>query len=207
MHILLTDVLTCPRCGPELGLILLADRIENRRVLEGWLGCANCRERFRVEHGFADLRFGALQPDVHGAEPSTAADALKIAALLGITEGSGLVLISGSGAAHAAVIADLIPGLEMVAVWAPLAAEPERAGISRLAAAHVLPIRSASMRGVALTEPPAAADIAEAARVTAPRSRVVVTSSAADVAEQLTQHGLRILAQDESTTVAERGSF
>lgn len=207
MHILLTDVLTCPRCGPDFGLILLADKIENRRVLEGWLGCANCRERFRVEHGFADLRFGALESHVHGSESSVAADAIKITALLGVTEGPGLVLVTGPGAAHAGVIADLIPGLEMIAAWAPLAAEPERAGVSRLASAHMLPIRSASMRGVALTAPPAAAEIAEAARVVAARARVVVASGAADVAEQLTQHGLRVLARDESTIVAERVSL
>jgi uncharacterized protein YbaR (Trm112 family) len=207
MHILLTDVLTCPRCGPEFGLILLADRIENRRVLEGWLGCANCRERFRVEQGFADLRFGALDPHVHGEESSSAADALKIAALFGITEGPGLLLMTGPGAAHAAVIADLIPGLEIIAVWAPLAAEPERAGISRLTAAHVLPIRNASMRGVALTAPRTDAEIVEAARVVAYRARVVIASGTSQVAEQLTQHGLRVLAQDESTTVAERVSF
>jgi uncharacterized protein YbaR (Trm112 family) len=207
MHILLTDVLTCPRCGPEFGLILLADRIANRRVLEGWLGCANCRERFRIEHGFADLRFDALEPQVHGSDSSAAADAMKIAALLGVTEGPGLVLVTGPGAAHAGVIADLIPGLEMIAAWAPLAAEPERAGVSRLAAARGLPIRSASMRGVALTAAPADAELAEAARVLAPRARVVVASGATEVAEQLTERGLRILAQDESTTVAERVSF
>ena len=43
MHILLTDTLTCPRCGPDFGLILLAERIEGRRVMDGHLGCANCR--------------------------------------------------------------------------------------------------------------------------------------------------------------------
>jgi hypothetical protein len=132
---------------------------------------------------------------------------MKIAALLGVTEGPGLVLVTGPGAAHAGVIADLIPGLEMIAAWAPLAAEPERAGVSRLAAARGLPIRSASMRGVALTAAPADAELAEAARVLAPRARVVVASGATEVAEQLTERGLRILAQDESTTVAERVSF
>ena len=46
MHILLTDVVTCPRCGPEFGLILLADRFEERRVMQGRLGCPNCREEY-----------------------------------------------------------------------------------------------------------------------------------------------------------------
>ena len=32
MHILLTDALTCPRCGPDFGLIVLAEGVEDRRV-------------------------------------------------------------------------------------------------------------------------------------------------------------------------------
>lgn len=51
MHLLLTDILSCPRCGPEFGLILLADRIEARRVLAGILGCANCRSKYPIREG------------------------------------------------------------------------------------------------------------------------------------------------------------
>ena len=51
MHILLTDALTCPRCGPEHGLILLADAIEERRVVSGKLGCPNCRTTFPIAGG------------------------------------------------------------------------------------------------------------------------------------------------------------
>ena len=56
MHIVLTDVLTCPRCGPSFPLILLANRVENRRVLDGVLGCANCREKYPVQDGLGKLR-------------------------------------------------------------------------------------------------------------------------------------------------------
>ena len=56
MHLLLTDRLTCPRCGPEFGLILLADKLVDRVVHSGVLGCPNCRDAFQVEDGFADLR-------------------------------------------------------------------------------------------------------------------------------------------------------
>lgn len=73
MHILLTDILSCPRCGPEFGLILLADRIEARRVLAGTLGCANCRSKYAIRDGVADLRAapsagaeaGAQTPEEH----------------------------------------------------------------------------------------------------------------------------------------------
>ena len=54
MYILLTDALTCPRCGPEFGLLVLADRMEERRVIEGRLGCANCRSAFPIRDAAAD---------------------------------------------------------------------------------------------------------------------------------------------------------
>ena len=60
MHLLLTDRLTCPRCGPSFGLILLADRMNDRRVVDGVLGCPNCRDGFPVRDGFGDLRAGWL---------------------------------------------------------------------------------------------------------------------------------------------------
>jgi uncharacterized protein YbaR (Trm112 family) len=207
LHVLLTDVLTCPRCGPDWPLILLAEDVEDRRVLAGWLGCANCRERFRVEGGFGDVRYGAggSQPAVTASE--SAAEAMRIAALLGVTEGSGLVLVVGAGAVNAGAIADLVPGLEVVAAWAPLATRLEREGVSRLGIAGTLPMRSASMRGVALTDASSEALIEEAARVVAPRARVIVFNGGTHIGERLERAGLRVLAQDEHATVAARAAL
>ena len=106
MHILLTDVVVCPRCGPEFGLILLADRIVERRVLEGRLGCPNCREQYEVSGGRLDLstpgtvRGAAGSPDASDpavSELETVPDpGVRIAALLGVTHGPAYVLLAGS---------------------------------------------------------------------------------------------------------------
>ena len=56
MELSLTDLVTCPRCGPTYGLILIPDEVRERRVVSGLLGCPNCRERYGVEAGVADLR-------------------------------------------------------------------------------------------------------------------------------------------------------
>ena len=64
MNIGLVDHLVCPRCGPPFGLVLLAHEVRDRRVSEGEFGCPNCRDRFPVEGGFADLR-----PPPRGAGP------------------------------------------------------------------------------------------------------------------------------------------
>ncbi len=84
MDLRLTDLLACPRCGPPHGLVLLADRVEDRRVLEGVLGCPNCRGRWTVRAGLADLRMpgeaaggapGEAPPAEGGAAEGGAADA------------------------------------------------------------------------------------------------------------------------------------
>src|SRR5438105_14131419 len=106
MLITLTDLLTCPVCGPEFGLVLLADRIENRRVLEGWLGCAECRERYRVRGGFVDFTAGegsSPGPAVEGGAEGEGGGrgggegegAIRIAALVGIREGPAFVVARG----------------------------------------------------------------------------------------------------------------
>jgi len=55
MHIQLTDILTCPVCGPQHGLILRADRIVERRVRDGALGCPHCRRQYEIRGSAAFL--------------------------------------------------------------------------------------------------------------------------------------------------------
>jgi hypothetical protein len=203
MHASLTDAITCPRCGPDYGLILLADKTDQRRIIDGSLGCANCRERFPVRAGFADLRFGAVQAADIAAEPSQE-ETMRLAGLLGVTEGPALVLIAGAGAVNARAYADLVAGIEVVAAWPPLINEPDQPGVSRFATAGNLPFRSGSMRGVALTDALTVGLIEEAARVAALRARVVVYDSAEGVREHMERARLRVIAQNDRATVAER---
>ena len=202
MHVLLTDSLTCPRCGEEYPLVLLANRVENRRVLDGWLGCPNCRERFAVQDGFGDLRFGETVDFLALAESSPEA-ALRLAAMLAVTEGPATVLLIGGPAAHASALSQMIPQLEAIAVHPALSVAPERAGVSRMAVSQKLPFRGRSMRGVALGEG-AAMLIEEAARVLTMRARLVVEAADDVLAERMTAAGLRIIAKDAQAIVAER---
>lgn len=205
MHASLTDAITCPRCGPGYGLILLADEVVDRRILDGSFGCANCRERFPVRAGFGDLRFGSAPAAPRPSDYRV--DAMRLAALLGITEGPALVLVAGVEAAQASALADLIEGIEVVAAWAPLEAEAERPGVSRFAISGNLPFRSASMRAVALTDPDTVRLVEDAARVAAPRARVVIYSADESIVQRVERSGLRIIAKDERTTVAQRVLF
>jgi uncharacterized protein YbaR (Trm112 family) len=209
MHILLTDILSCPRCGPEFGLVLLADRVEERRVLEGRLGCPNCREQYPVRGGELDARLStAAQTPMDRVGSSDAAvvgDAgagVRLAALLGLAEARGTVLVAGPGVALAAEVAALVPELEVVA----LAAEPggggEQPGVSRIAAGAGLPFRARTLRGVALTGGADPALLAEGVRVLQPGARLVVEGAPAGTVELLSSLGAEVMLEQEGTVVA-----
>ena len=207
MHILLTDILSCPRCGPEFGLVLLADRVEERRVFEGRLGCPNCREQYPVRGGVLDARVATDRVADAGASsnPAAADDpgaAVRLAALLGLADARGTVLVAGPGAALAAEVAALVPELEVVALAAAPAEGEERPGVSRVAAGAGLPFRSRTLQGVALTGGADPALLAEGVRVLQPGARLVVEGAPAGAAELLSGLGAQVMLEQEGTVVA-----
>ena len=200
MHILLTDILTCPRCGPEFGLILLADEVEERQVLAGGLGCSNCREMYRIEGGAVDLR------TVEGAEVAPAeADAetaMRLAALLGLAGAGGTVLVAGPGAELAPAVAALVPGLQVVAFTPRPVPGEVRPGVSRVAGGPGIPFRGGMLRGVALTGGAGEASLGEAIRVLAPGTRLVVDPAPDGAAEELRGLGAEVLLEQDGVVVA-----
>lgn len=211
MHLLLTDRLVCPRCGPPFGLILLAEEIRERRVLEGDLGCAHCSERYPVRDGFADLRLpprAAPSPSEKDPanEPLERDEAVRLGALMGVTEGPGALLVKGPSARYAGFLAELIERVEVVGVEPTLAGEPESEGVSRLAAGPVLPFYGGSFRALVLSGKTSVADIDEAVRVTAPRGRVVILDAPAGIRGRLQELGTKVLLEEGGVLVAERPS-
>ena len=209
---MLTDRLICPRCGPGFGLILLADSLENRRVIEGSLGCPNCRDRFPVEGGFGDFRppprsTGDQAPDI---EPPASPPAMEVAALLGLTGGPGNVALIGDLSGHATALAGLVPGVEFIGIAPGLRGWEEGEGVSRMTAGAFLPFSSGSLRGIGLFgdgEPPMAAGpslAGELARVVAPGGRIAVWGAVQEWVKTLSSEGLDVLASEESALVVMR---
>lgn len=211
MHLLLTDRLTCPRCGPAFGLILLAEGLSDRRVRQGTLGCPNCRDSFSIVDGFADLRApprGELESGLAGKElPGESADdeASRVIALLGIPRGPGTVALVGAAARFATRLVDAVDDLEAVAVDPDARAWPERPGVSRLASRPGLPFFDRTLRGAVVDGRLGRGMIWEAARVTARLSRVVVLHAPPETAGVLREAGLHVLAEEDETVVAARG--
>ena len=218
MHILLTDRLICPRCGPGFGLILIADRIENRRVIEGSLGCPNCRDRFPVEGGFGDLRPPprSTRDDAPDIEPPASPSAMEVAALLGLTDGPGSVALMGDMAGHSTALAGLVPGVEFIGIAPGLRGWEEAEGVSRLNAGASLPFSDGSLRGVGLLaegEPRMAGEpsitgepsiAGELARVVAPDGRIAVWGAVREWEKALRSEGLHVLASEGTALVVRR---
>jgi hypothetical protein len=201
MHILLTDILGCPRCGPQHGLILLADRLEERRVLDGWLGCANCREHFHIMNGALDLRVGLGSRDEAEMPPFRDEGAAWLAALMGLAGASGNVAIVGPGVQLAPGVAALVPDVEVVTLTEELLVGWEPQGVSRIAVSQHLPFRNGTLHALAFTGG-AEAPWAEALRVVAPGGRLVVEGGPDGTAEWLVRLGAEILLNQDGVIVA-----
>lgn len=168
------DHLVCPRCGPPFGLILLADEVRDRNVVEGTLGCPNCRDRYPVSDGFADLRSAPRKPLAPAAQ-SHAPAPMEIAAALGVTSGPAILVLVGSATRSSVGVADLVPESQIVSVGPPLGKGADR--VTQLVARPRLPFHDQAIRGLALDEADVSTWGGEAARVLVPGSRMVVFGS------------------------------
>jgi len=188
MYLLLTDILTCPRCGPQFGLILLAERIDDRRVLHGRLGCSNCREHYAVEDGFGVLgsgwTTGSREPDGEAA--------MRLAAMLGVTGGP------------AAALADIVPNLEVVAASDTAREWDERPGVSRIGVGGTLPFPARALRGIVLSGRAADVLLEQAAHALGALARLVLEDAPSNAAQRLESAGLEVLVQQGNTVVAVR---
>lgn len=212
MDVALSDLLTCPRCGPTYGLILLPDEVVGRRVVAGVLGCANCRERYPVRGGVADLRVGAADGDrVSDPDPDADPDvdpdvdpdaAVRLAALLDLAEGGGTVLLAGPGASRAAALSRLVSEVRVVVVGVG-AGGAGGGEVSVLRSDVGLPLRAGSLRGVSLTGV-RSEQVEEGARLLGAGGRLVLDPAPEGARSRVEAAGLRVLLEEGSVLVAGR---
>lgn len=142
MHIELTDHLRCPGDHPEAFVVLLPATMDGRDVIAGDLGCPVCGWSIHWDDRIPDFGGGTVST----ASPPFDADAL--AALLGVDGPGGWIALAGSLAGLAPALADLLPGVSVIAVNPPGAVSDDpRIQVLR---SGRWPIRRASMRGVAV---------------------------------------------------------
>jgi len=208
MHLFLTDRIICPRCGPGFGLILLAHEVRELRVLEGDLGCSNCRDKYPVRRGFGDLRspprtlLPSPDPEFE-TMPVDPEEVLSLGALLGVPEGPGTLLIKGPAARFAAGLSELIGGVEVVGLVSDLSGDQESEGVSRMVTQTRIPFFSGSFRGILLSGEVTDRDLDEAARVVVPSGRIVVLDPSPGTSRRVETLGLNVLLRAEGVLVVQ----
>jgi uncharacterized protein YbaR (Trm112 family) len=204
LHLILTDLLTCPRCGAGQGLIVLSQRMEDRRVLEGALGCAICETKYAVRNGLADLRADGASAAWESEPKEDTLDAYKIAALLGLTDGSGFALLLGASNEVARAVSQITSHVEMIVAGPALDGAVEQRGISRVRIGEEVPVRDGTMRGIAVLTDVAPSALAGLSRKLGFGARLVAQATLSN--SDLEAAGLRVFARDETLVVAARAS-
>lgn len=181
-------------------LIARADELDARHIVQGELGCPICEARYAIRDGVADFSDGVSPwaPSGPRAEDSedTQALAFRAAALLGLTDPGGVVVLAGDWSACADSLLDVVEGVQLLALDpAPVLRSGGALSLARISA--VLPLAAASARGIALDASHATPSLlAGAARALAPGGRLIAPASA-PVPEALQE-----LARDDEHWVA-----
>jgi hypothetical protein len=178
-------------------LIARADELVARHIVQGELGCPVCEARYAVRDGVADFSYGVSPQTAWGAAAQdTQALALRAAALLGLEDPGGLVVLAGEWSACADSLLDFVEGVQLLA-FDPAPALRSGGALSLALIPDVLPLAAASARGIALDAAHATPSLlAGAARALAPGGRLIAPASA------LVPETLQELARDDEHWVA-----
>jgi len=136
MFIELVDVLRCPNAHEETWLVLAAHRMKDRDVTDGTLGCPVCKAEFPIRDGIARFdqsngrRTQPFEPDE--------SEALRIAALLSLTDPRGYAILAGEAGSQAPRLRELTD-VQLLLIDPPADVAMGR-GISGLTANKALPM-------------------------------------------------------------------
>lgn len=182
-------------------LVARADELDARHIVRGELGCPICASRYPVWEGVVDFAAGSSRPrDV----PEEQGLALRAAALLGLTEPGGLVVLAGEWSACALELLEMTDGVQLLAL--DYAAGLESGGALSLAlVGDVLPLAAACAKGIALDASHATASLLEgAARALVPGGRLIAPARAPvpPTMSELARDDRHWLAARSATTVS-----
>ena len=194
MYIELVDALRCPVLHEETWLVASTTRMEARHIVTGTLGCPVCLAEYPIVDGVVDFR-GVRAVALPAAEPHAPNAAMRVAAMLDLTDATGFAVLLGQWGALANDLASFAE-TPLIAVDPPdgIVGSP---GVSVLRCDGGLPLASGAARAIAIDAHNAAR--AEAAvRVTRTKGRVMAPAALPMPA------GVRELARDEQLWVGER---
>ena len=181
------------RAHEDSWLVASADALVERHIVRGELGCPVCGTRYPVREGVVDFSSGSSAPRAYAALEGMA---VRAAALLGLTEPGGMVVLAGEWSAAASEMLEMTENVQLLALDY---ARGLRSGgaLSLALIADVLPLAASSARGVALDTAHATPALVQgAARALSPGGRLIAPSTAA------VPDSLQELARDDEHWVA-----
>jgi uncharacterized protein YbaR (Trm112 family) len=165
MHLDVIPALRCPREHEESGLVLVADETRGRHVVTGVLGCPVCEAEYPIRGGVAYF----VNP-TSSAIDTRNDEIIRAAAMLGLTEPGGVIMLGGQWASIANAISEI--GGALVLVVNPPAITHYDEPVSVMYAGDQLPIAEHALRAAAIDAPVRVNNIASVLR---PKGRLVAT--------------------------------
>ncbi len=203
MRLDLADRLRCPRAHAPSPLVVVARQVDGRELLSGFAGCPVCHVEARIEGGV--IRFPGEPSGAAGVVSDalvTDDDLTRLAALMGLDEPGGTVLLAGSYARFAPRLAADLEVTVVVTGAPPVAAGAGQPGVCVVELPEpAVPFSDHTFRAAALDapgDPDANALITDALRTVAIGGRILGRATMplpADVKE---------LARDDREWVGER---
>ncbi len=207
-------MLDCPECRSGFGLVAFVDEAVARRVVAGRLGCPLCEIEYPIRSGTIDF-----DPSGAGSSPGSLSDrpappdrAVRLAALLGLTDPRDMVVLLGPGLSEVAIeLARMSDRLEVL-TWLDREVEPDTltrdersAGVNpiRGASSASWPVRSGSLHGIAFLGS-LVHHLPEAERCARAGGRFVALQPEAQDLERLSSSAFEEVARDDVTWVGQR---
>lgn len=184
MHIELVDLLRCPRAHDETWLVAASDRMDGREIVDGTLGCPVCEATYPIRGGA--VYFVAATPTPVGGEPDDE-QVMRAAAMLGLSEGGGVVVLAGAWGRYAVKLGELAEAHYLLV-------NPDGAVRGSVVYAAGVPVAAGSARAAAASD---AADLPAMVAAVRAGGRLVAPAGAA------VPDGVRELARDERNWVGE----
>ena len=201
MHIELIDTLRCPNPHEDSWLVGAFDRVIDRDIVEGRLGCPMCGSTYEIRGGVVQFDEAEDSTGDGAPAPVGADDALRLAAMLDLASPSpgGLVILEGAWARAGDMLETFIDA--RLLLMNPPAGLVEHARMSGVRSRRTIPVAAGSARGIALHRATHGDALATAAvRALRPGGRLVAP------VDRPLPPDVQELARDDQWWVAERSA-
>ncbi|MHB0949095.1 MAG: hypothetical protein ACYC3Q_08530 [Gemmatimonadaceae bacterium] len=196
MHAELIDALRCPHPHADSWLVAMATRTVGRDLIEGTLGCPVCRAEYPITGGV--VQFAAPLPVIPPPAPGAAEEeAMRVAALLDLTDARGVALLLGAWGARAPTVQRIAPS--RLLLLDPPAGVPLGGGVFAIDAGTAVPLAAGSMHAAAIDAAHGSAHQVEAVvQAVKPGGRIVAPVAVA------VPSGVMEIVRDDTVWVAAR---